>query len=98
MFRTLNFRADSGRVCGSGQILQGLAGGIALLEPFFEEYHTDDVRVGATPSIEHIDPICTWSLDLVPISSPFLPTTPSPLHAFHKSLGGISGSQPSIDP
>ena len=62
---------------------------IALLEPSFEEYYSDDVRVGAAPSIEHIDPICIRPLDLTPISSPFLPTIFSHLHAFHESLGDI---------
>jgi len=61
------------------------SGGIALLEPSFEEYSINDVRVGAALKIEHIDPIYTKSLDLVPISSLILPTTPSHLHAFHES-------------
>jgi len=76
---------------------------LALLESHleeapFEEYSSDAVRVGAAPGIEHIDPICTKSLDLVPISSPFVLTTPSHLHAFYKSLRDISESQPSFDP
>jgi len=72
------------------------AGGIALLEPSFEEYCNDDVRVDAAPSIEHIDPIYAESLDLVPISFPILPTTPSHLHAFLQSLCDISRSQPHL--
>ena len=52
----------------------------------------------AAPSIEHIDFICTTSLDLAPISSPSLSTTPSHLHAFHESLGDIRGCTPSFDP
>jgi len=54
--------------------------------------------VGAAPSIDHIDPICTEPLDLTPISSPLFPTTPSYLHAFHESLGDIRGYNPSLDP
>ena len=61
-------------------------GSIALLEHSFEEYYSNDVRIGTTPSIKHIDPIHTESLDLVPISSPFLPTIPARLHAFYESL------------
>jgi len=71
---------------------------IALLEPSFKEYYSDDVRFCATPSIEHIDPICTESFDLVPISSPFLPTSPSHSNALHKSLGDIRGCNNSFDP
>ena len=73
-------------------------GDIALLEPSYQDLYSDDVRVSAAPSIEHIDPICTKPLDLTPISSPFLSTTPSPLHAFHESLGDIRGYNPSLDP
>ena len=54
--------------------------------------------VGAAPSIEHIDPICTKPLDLTPISFPLLHTTPSHLHAFHESLGDFRGYNPSLDP
>jgi len=73
-------------------------GEFALLEPSFKEYYSHDVRVGAAPSIEHTDQIHTELLDLVPISFPFLPTTPSHLHAFQESLGDISGLHPSFDP
>jgi len=31
------------------------SGDIALLEPSFEELYSDDMRVRATPSIDHID-------------------------------------------
>ena len=74
------------------------SGNIALLEPSFKEYYSDDVRVGAAPSIEHTDLICTELLDLAPISSPFCPTNPFQLHAFHKSLGDVGGYGPSLDP
>ena len=67
---------------------------IALLEPSSKEYYSHDVRASASPSIKHTNQIHTELLDLVPISSPFLPTTPSRLHAFHESLGDISGSHP----
>ena len=70
------------------------SGDIALLEPSFEEYYSNYVKVSAALSIEHIDPICTDFLDLVPISSPFLPTTPSHLHVFQESLGDIRGILP----
>jgi len=53
------------------------------------------VRVGAAPSIRHINSSCTKLLDSAPLSSHFLPTTPSPLHAF---LGNIKRSHPSFDP
>ena len=53
----------------------------------FEESCGDGVMVGVVPNIEHIDPICTGSLNLATISSSLLPTTPSHLHAFHESLG-----------
>ena len=73
-----------------------------LIEPFLEkapfvESCGDGVVVGATPSIEHINPICTKSLDLTPISSLFLPTTLSHLHTFHESLGNIRGYDHSFD-
>ena len=55
------------------------------------------MRVGVTPSIEHIDPIYTKSFDLVPISSSLLPTTPSYLQAFDESLGNIRGYNPAFD-
>ena len=37
-------------------------GDIALSEPSFKEYYSDNVRVSAAPRIEHIDPICTYHL------------------------------------
>jgi len=74
-----------------------------LIEPLlketpFNELYGDGVVVAAIPSIEHIDPIRTESLDLAPISSFFLPTTPSHLHAFYESVGDIRGYIPSFDP
>ena len=56
------------------------------------------MRVGAVLSIEHIYPICTELLDLVPISSPSLPTTPSHLHALLEPLGEIGKYNPSSNP
>jgi len=74
-----------------------------LVEPYleeasFEELCDDSLVVGAAPSIDHINPICSEPLDLTPISSPLLSTTPSHLHAFHESLGDIRGYNPSLDP
>ena len=69
-----------------------------LKEPSFKELYCDDVRVGATPSFEHIDPSCTELLDLIPISSPSLPTTTSQLPTFSESLGDLRGYTPSLDP
>jgi len=51
-----------------------------------------------TPSIMHIDPICSELFDSTPISSPLPPTTPSYMHTFHESLGDIRGYSPSVDP
>ena len=62
------------------------------------EYYSHNVRVGAAPTIKHTDHIHTEPLDLVPISFPFLPTTPSHLHAFQESLGDTSGFHHSFDP
>jgi len=50
------------------------------------------------PIIDHTDPICSKLLDLTPTSSPLLPTIPSHLHAYHKSLSDIRGYNPSFDP
>jgi len=58
----------------------------------------DSLVVGDAPNIEYIDPICIEPLDLILISSPLFPTSPSHLHAFHESLGDISGYNPSFDP
>jgi len=74
-----------------------------LIEPLlkeapFGELRGDGVVVGVTLSIEHIDPICTASLDLTPISFPLLPTTTSHLHALHESLGDLRGHNPSFGP
>jgi len=76
---------------------------ICLVEPYceetpFEEFCDDIVMVSDTPSIGHTDLMCTKPLDLNPTSSPLLPTNPSHLHAFHKSLGDIRGSHPTFDP
>jgi len=51
-----------------------------------------------TSSIGPTDPICIKPFDSMPISSPSLPTTPSQLHAFHKSLGDLKYYYPSFDP
>ena len=78
-------------------------GGLTLVEPYleeapFEEFH-DDVRMGRViPSMGLIGSICAELLDSTPISSLFLPTLPSLLHALHKSLSDIRGSYPLFDP
>ena len=69
-----------------------------LEEALFEKLCDDSLVVGAAPSIEQIDPIYTEPLDLTPILSPLLPSNPSFWHAFHESLGDISGFHPSFDP
>ena len=69
-----------------------------MLEPSFEEYYNDDVRVSVTPSIDLIDAIYTESPTLVPISSSYLTATTPPLPAFPESVGDIRGSNPSLDP
>jgi len=71
---------------------------IKVLELSFEELYSDDVRVGAAPSIEHIEPICTKSFDLTPYFIHFIPTTPSHLHAFHESLDDTRGYNPYSNP
>ena len=55
---------------------------LTLVEPHLEEapfveFSGDFVMGTDTPSIEHTDPICDEPLDLTPVSSPLLPTTPS---------------------
>ena len=65
-----------------------------LLESRLQQLCDDHVRVGVAPSFKHMDLHCLDSLDLTPVSSPFLPTTPTHLHAFGESVGDISGSQP----
>ena len=74
-----------------------------MVKPYFEEAPfkdlcDDSLVVCAAPTIEHIETICAEQLDLTPISSPLLPTTPSHLHAFHESLGDLRGYNPSLDP
>ena len=54
--------------------------------------------VGVAFNIEHIDPICTESIDLAPISSSLLSINPSHLHALQESLGDIRGYTSSFDP
>ena len=86
-----------------GDVLLSWSGGLTLVEPRLEEAPfgelcDDSLVVGAAPSIEHIDPICTEPLNLTPISSSLVPTNRSLCHAFHESLGDISGFHPSFDP
>jgi len=69
-----------------------------LKEAPFEELCGDGMVFGIARSIEHIDPICTTSLDFTPISSPLLPTTPSHLHSLHEPLGGLRAYSLSFDP
>ena len=74
-----------------------------MAEPYLEkapleELCDDSLVVGAAPSIDHIEAICTEPLDSTPISSPLLSTMPPHLHAFHESLGDIRGCNPSLDP
>jgi len=84
-------------------VLLSWSGGLTLVEPYleealFEELCDDSLVVGAAPRIEHIDPIWTEPLDLTPILSPSLPTTPTHLHAVHESLGDIREYNPFLDP
>jgi len=79
------------------------SGGLTLVESYLEEApfeeFSDDVEIGsATPSIGLLDSICVEPLDSMPMSSSFLPITPSHLHTFHESLGDIRGSPPLFDP
>jgi len=62
----------------------------------FEEFSGDIVIDSADSSIGLIESSCTKPLDLTPTSSPLLLKTPTNLHAFHASLGDISGSHPSF--
>ena len=67
-------------------LLLSWLGGLTLVEPYleeapFEELCDDSLVVGATPSIEHVDLICTEPLDLTPIFPPFFP--PCPLTCMH---------------
>jgi len=76
--------------------------GLTLAEPYlgeapFEEF-SDNVEMGnAILSMGLIDSIYTKPLASMPISSPFLPITPSRFHACHESLCGIRGSHPLFD-
>ena len=69
-----------------------------LEEAHFQEFCSDNVMGNAAPSIGLIHSICSESLDLAPILSPLLPTTPSQVHAFYECLGDLRGSHPSFDP
>ena len=63
----------------------------------FVELCDDIVKGSDTPSIEHVDPICSELFDSTPISSALPPTTPSYMHAFHEYLGDLRGYNPSFD-
>jgi len=69
-----------------------------LEETPFAEFFGDIVIGSNTPNIKHTDPICSKLFDPTPISSPFSPTIPSHVHAYHESLGDIIGYNPSFDP
>ena len=69
-----------------------------LEEATFVEFCGDIMMGSDTPSIEHIDPICSELFDSTPISSPLLPTTPSHLQEYHESMCDIKGYNPSFDP
>ena len=47
-----------------------------LVESYLEELCDDSLVVGAAPSIDHIDQICTEQLDSTPILFPLLPSVP----------------------
>ena len=75
---------------------------LTLVEPYlgeapFAEFCGDVVMVTDTPSIEHTNPIWNELLDLSPVSSALLPTTPSHLHAYYESLGDIRVYYLSLD-
>jgi len=96
-------RDFSGDASSIEDVLLSWSRGLTLVEPYLEEAHVEELSddclvVGAAPSIEHIDPICTEPLDLTTISSPLLLTTPSRLHAFYESLCDIRGHNPSLNP
>ena len=69
-----------------------------LDEALFKELFDGGVVVGAALTIGHIYSIYTELLDLTPISSPLLLTTPSLFQTFHESLGDIRGPYPTFDP
>ena len=69
-----------------------------LEEAPFVEFCGDIVMGSDTHSIAHIEPICSELFNSTPVSSPLLPTTPSDLHAYHESVGDITGCNPSFDP
>ena len=55
---------------------------LSMVEPHlektpFKELCGDDAMVSVTPSIEHVDSMCTQPLELTPISSPLLYSIPS---------------------
>jgi len=67
---------------------------LTSFEPHLEEapsveFCGDIVMGGDTPSIKHINPICSEIFDSTPISFPFSLTTRSHVHALHESLGDI---------
>jgi len=69
-----------------------------LEEAPFVEFDGDLALNSDTPSVEHIDPICSELFDSTPISYPLPPTTPSYMHTCHESLGDIKGYSPSFEP
>ena len=68
-----------------------------LEEAPFVEFDGNLTLNSDTPSIEHIDPICSKLFDSTSTSSRLLPTTPSYLLAFHESVGDLRGYNPSFD-
>jgi len=76
---------------------------LCLDDPYLEEApfekHCGDILMSSdTPSIGHAHRICTEPPNSTPISSLLLPSNPSHLHAFHKSVGDIRGYTLSFDP
>ena len=69
-----------------------------LEEAPFVELYGDLVMGTDTRSTGTTDPIGNEHLDLTPASSLLPSTNPSHAHAFHESLGDISGYDPSFDP
>jgi len=69
-----------------------------LEEAPFMEFDGDIALNSDTPSIEHINPICSELFDSTRISSPLPPTSPTYMHIFHESLSDIRGYSPSVDP